>query len=221
MINQCADQKVTAIYATPDQDAVLGYQDGRVVYVKSKGGFPQITPSGLCNRELNHGAVNFIHFLKEEELIVTGFTNGVVHLMKVQTQHFSEWFLKGFYCCTQESPDIVAVGCYAVLNNPSDSEIQIWFGCSHSHIETWTFPVDTRRWRIALLKKMSKVISLRHPSFTPHSSHVCNMSVTPDQSSVFALIGDSNKYGVIAICQVDAVNKTPLRHWQCDIGRSK
>ena len=69
---------------------------------------------------------------------------------------------------------------------------------------------------------MSKVISLRHPSFTPYPSNVCDMSVTPDQSSVFALISD-DKFNVVAICQIDSDTKTPLRHWQTDnhINRSE
>ena len=222
MINESAEEKVTAIYVMPTLDALLGYQDGRVVYVRDKGGFPQTTPNNLCNRDFEHGPVNFIDYVLDEELVVIGFTNGVVHIMKVHAQHFSNMFLRGFYCCNKENNEVLATGCYAVVNKPAVSQMEVWCGCSNSHLETWNFHLpDIPKWRQALVKKTSSQLSLRHTKFTACSSVVYRMSVMPDYSSVFALIGNATNYGIVAICQVDAANKTPLRYWQCEMGNGK
>ena len=164
--------------------------------------------------------MNFIQYIEKEELIVTGFENGAAHVMKVQARYFSEMFLRGFYCCKKETFDLTATGSYAVLYKPMDNQLEVWCGCNKNQIEVWNFPLyENLKWRQSLVNKTNERICLSNSQFTPHSSIVCSLSVTPDRSTVFALIGDATKKSVLAICQIDAATGKPLRFWRCDMER--
>ena len=216
MIHQSAQEVVTAICTTPTLDCMLGYHDGKVVCVKANGGFPQTTSGLQCNKEFGHGKVNFIEYVKEEDLVVTGFTSGIAHVMKIQAETYSQMFLKGFYCCKKENAHLESSGSFVVVNTPD--RLDIWCGCDNSQIETWSFKLqEIRNWRQNLVNRTTGRISLRNPSYTPHSSMVVNMSVAPGCSSVFALIGDKATHSAIAICEVSISDQKPLRHWQCQI----
>ncbi len=209
---------MTAIHVTANLDAVLGYKDGRVVYIRRGGSYPQAISNNLCNEEFEHGEVNFIEYIEKEELIVTGFANGAAHMMKVQARHFGDMFLRGFYCCKKESTDLTATGSYAVIYKPDINQLEVWCGCNNNQVERWEFPLRVeQKWRQSLIDKTSGRISLRNTSCTTPSSIVCAMSVTPDYKTVFALIGDAITQSVVAICQLDADSGKPLRHWQCDM----
>lgn len=210
---------MTAIDVTPSLDVILGYSSGRVIFIKANGGYPQTTPSNVCGINIRHGKLNFIKYVHEEDMIVAGYDNGVVHILKVQAHRLTAQFLRGCYCSKKNS-DLTAIGSFIVINKTAEKQLEIWCGCSDSRIETRNFALaDIPIWKQSLVTSTYSEISLRHPNYTPLSAAVSHLIVTPDKESVFTLIEGTTKYGIVAICQINAATKAVLRHWQCDFGK--
>lgn len=172
-------------------------------------------PFNLLPNVHNIGKINFVHYLKTDNVLLIGSEGGKLFIGNVNESSSSQYF-SNFYSKSSQ----VQVFCYQVLRNGNG--LEIWRGVPDAKLEVWSYTMENNNhWSSRQVENETLRIDLQHLVYTGPSCYVSKISEPSEKcNSVFVLIG-SSPAGRYCICQVDLINKTPLKYWQCLVNDSK
>lgn len=205
-----SQEGITALYVSSDMTIFVGREGGNVLTIRKKEPPHQITVN-CCGENYHHGNAIFIRYIHPQDLLVLGFSNGYGHFVKANLSSLGG----GIGCCYCANLQNITsqVNVYEMIHKTKTS-LEVWCGCDKAAIEVWEFPLSSQmHWRQTTVKRTAHLVKLENIMYTPPTSAVSKMTLSPDESTVFVLIRDKMRHSS-SVCQIDVAKRQPLKYWQ-------
>ena len=201
---------ITALYVSSDMTIFVGREGGSVLTIRKKEPPQQITVN-CCGQTHHHGNVIFIRYIQSQDLLVLGCSDGYGHFVKANLSNLGSG-ISSCYCANLQNV-VSQVHVYEVIHK-TETSLEVWCGCNEATIEVWEFPLSGQmHWRQTTVKRATHYIKLENMMYTPPTSTVSKMTLSPNESTMFVLIRDKMRHSS-SVCQIDVATRRPLKYWQ-------
>lgn len=196
-LDRITDTSVTALHVTPDNEVLVGCEDGRVLVYDGRGGQQHsYTPSWNCSVQGHHGRIVGLR-ANVRNLLVVGFEGGQIHLGDA-THGVRESMSSclGVYCSSLGVGRLLtALECV-----PSETETDVadlWFGTDGNQVEVWSIAVKSDLIWSRGARISERVFAVACPALPPRDTRTKSLRLSHDRAHVMALlVGERIRYAI-------------------------